>query len=343
MIIKELKIDGLRNLDKSEFTFCKSKNLVFGLNGTGKTTILEAIFLSGFGKSFQNVRKSNLVNYNKDEFLINILCSNNFGESKISAFYNNKFSLLLNSKKTNIFEVSKHLYPVFFSSSNYNLYIESKPYIRKLINRCIFGVSSLYIHYILSYNKALKQKNHLLKTTQNITELSSWNNIMSEFSEKIVGIRMEFIDKLNKEIKNKYDRKLEIKYIPSLITGKGISKDAFFSELEKLKNKEIKYKKSLKGTHLDNFEIYLDSRNLRFHSSGEKKINLLLIYISFIELFKKEKNEYPIFLVDDFDTAIDSNNINYLIENYPDLQVIATSVNKNSSFDRLIGLNKENE
>ncbi|MFC2155439.1 DNA replication/repair protein RecF [Acidobacteriota bacterium] len=342
MIIENLKITGLRNLKKVAYSFCKNKNLVYGLNGIGKTTILEAIFIAGFGKSFLNVKKSDLVNYEEDSFLINLSCRNPFGDYKISAFYNNKFSLLLNGKKTNILEASKYIYPVFFSSSSYNLYIESKPYIRKLINRLIFGVYALYIHYILSYNKALRQKNYLLKTRRNSAELSSWNKIISEFSAKIGGIRMEFIVKLNSEIKRKYGDRLKIKYSPSFGTGSEISQEACFYELEKLKEREIKYSKSLKGPHLDNFEIHLDSRNLKFHSSGEKKINLLMVYISFIELFKKERNEYPVFLVDDFDTAIDSKNIDFLMENYPDLQVIATSVNKNSRFEKLIELGKEN-
>jgi recombinational DNA repair ATPase RecF len=67
-----------------------------------------------------------------------------------------------------------------------------------------------------------------------------------------------------------------------------------------------------------------------------------MLYIAFIELFKRQKNEYPVFLVDDFDTAIDVENIDFLIKNYPELQVIATSVNKNNGFNRLIELRKEN-
>ncbi|MCK4764269.1 MAG: DNA replication/repair protein RecF [Candidatus Aminicenantes bacterium] len=346
MIIKNLKISGLRNIQKGGFSFCEAKNLIYGANGAGKTTVLEAIFISGFGKSFLNVRKADMVNYGKMEFFITSAVKNFHGENKISAVYSSaagtKFSLLLNGKKTNIIELNEYLYPLFFSSSNYNLYIESKPYIRKLIDRFIFGVYALYIHYILGYNKALKQKNYLLKTRRDAAELSSWNQIISETAEKIVGLRMEFVGKLNGEIKSKYDNSLEIKYSPSLGSSGQLSRQDFFYELEGLKEREIKYHKSLKGPHLDNFEIHLNSRNLKFNSSGEKKINLLMVYISYIELFKKEKKEYPIFLVDDFDTAIDANNIEFLMENYPDLQVIATSVNRNSGFDKLIALEKEN-
>lgn len=341
MIIENLKIEGLRNLKGREFSFCESKNLIHGENGTGKTTVLEAIFIPAFGKSFLNIKKSELVSYGEDKFFLDLTCKTLHGANKIGAYFSNKkFSLLLNNKNTTLVEINRYLHPVVFSSANYNQYIESKPYARKMIDRFIFGVDSLYIHYILSYNKALKQKNQLLKTRGNVTELRSWNRIMSETAEKIVDKRATFITRLNAEIKKKYAGSLKIEYKPSL--GTKIGKEAIFLELEKMKEIEARCKRCLKGTHLDDFSIHLNSRNLKFHSSGEKKINLLMVYISFIELFNNIHNDYPIFLIDDYDTAIDERNIAFLIDHYPDLQVIATSVNKNSGFDQLIELKKEN-
>ena len=113
-------------------------------------------------------------------------------------------------------------------------------------------------------------------------------------------------------------------------------------KLEDIKEEEIKFSKSLIGPHLDNFELNLNSKNLKFFSSGEKKINLLLVYISFIELFKKIKDDCPVFLVDDFDTAMDKKNIDILMKNYPEIQVIATSVNGNDKFDHFVELKREN-
>jgi DNA replication and repair protein RecF len=342
LIIEYLKLNGFRNLKNYEISFCKSRNLIYGFNGVGKTSLLEAIFLLAFGKSFLNRKKSDLVNHNSNEFNIRLNCHQAHGFSQVAASYHNRFSLFLNEKKTNIFEINHYLYPVFFSSSDYNLYIENIPYTRKMIDRFIFGVDPLYIRYILGYNRALKQKNYLLKTTQDLSELRSWNKIISELAEKIVGIKMKFIEKLNSEITGKFDRGLTVRYQPSLKVEQGISRASFFQQMESRQEPELKMQRSLLGPHLDGFDILLNSKPLKFYSSGEKKIHLLMIYISFIELFRRVKQEYPVFLLDDFDTAIDSKNIDFLMKNYPEMQVIATSVTINHDFDRLIELKKEN-
>lgn len=343
MIIENLEIRGFRNLIHCELSFCNSRNLIHGMNGTGKTSVLEAIFLLSFGKSFLNRKKTEMVNIGSDEFIIRSTSTNPRGLHRVAANYKNRLSLYLDQKKSNIFEINNYLYPVFFSSSDYNLSIENKPHTRKMIDRFIFGVNSLYIRCILGYNKALKQKNYLLKTSRNLPELRSWNKIISELTEKIVRIKMKFLERLNIEIKNKFDTPLTIGCRPSLKIDEGISREIFFRQLETLVQPELKYQRSMAGPHLDAFDIHLNSKPLKIYSSGEKKIHLLMIYISFIELYKKIKKEYPVFLVDDFDTAIDDKNIAFLMENYPEMQVIATSVHKNSQFDKSIQLKKTKE
>jgi DNA replication and repair protein RecF len=211
-----------------------------------------------------------------------------------------------------------------------------------MIDRFIFGVDSLYIRYLLSYNRTLKQKNHLLKKIHDVSELRSWNKIISELAAKLVGTKMKFIKQLNRQIKNTFGDTLDIVYNPSLNVEEGISGDVFFRQLEAVEQKETKAARSLVGPHRDVYQLRLGSKALNLRSSGEKKIHLLMIYISFIELFKKEKNRYPVFLLDDFDTAMDTGNIDFLMDHYPEMQVIATSVNNYSKFDRLIELKKEN-
>jgi len=342
LVIQNLKIIGFRNLNEYRVSFCKEKNLIHGVNGAGKTSVLEAVFMLGFGKSFLNVKKADIVKNGALRFLLHAEVVDPGGRlSTIDAVYEGNFFLHLNDKKSTIFDVNSYLYPIIFSSSNYNLYIESRTYIRKLMDRFIFGVNPLYLRTLLSYNKALKQKNYLLKTRVNVDEIRSWNKIIGEISQQITGIKMEFIDSLNEEIERKFDAGPRVRYLPSFPVDTD-NRGTCFQKLENLMQSEIMAKRALIGPHLDNFEIRSNRKNLKFFSSGEKKINLLMIYIAFIEFFKARKNDYPVFLVDDFDTAIDAGNIEFLIENCPDMQVIATSVTESNGFDRLIELKKEN-
>jgi len=342
LILEDLSLQSFRNLNKENFRFSAKKNLIHGMNGVGKTSVLEAIFLMGFGRSFLNIKKSDMIQFTHNQFMVRSVVASQFGKNDLSAIYDKQFGLFVNDKKSGLVEMNKYLFPVYFSSANYNLQVESKPHLRKMINRFIFGVHPLYMHYILCYNKALKQKNYLLKNRKNQTELSCWNKIMSEMAEKIMETRFNFIDTLNKEIKNRFNNDLEVEYRPSLKTPCPPIKDRIYQELEQIKARETQNCQSQIGPHLDNYHLKRSGKNLKFYSSGEKKINLLMIYIAFIEIFKNTKDEYPVFMVDDFDSAIDNRNINFLINNYPDMQIIATSVKKNNQFDRLIELKKEN-
>ncbi|MCP4148624.1 MAG: AAA family ATPase [bacterium] len=345
LIVEEIKLNNFRNLENYSLSLAEKKNLIYGPNGAGKTSILEAIFLMAFGKSFLNVKKSEIVKESAQELSANLTIRSKFGQSNLHCHYKNSFTVNLNGKKSSILEINNYLYPVFFSSSNYNLYIESKTHIRKLTDRFIFGLDSLYLNTILRYNKGLRQKNYLLKTKQNFGQLSSWNKLLSELSENLIRIKMKFVEDLNNQIAGKFGKHLRVSYTPAFQLQKdhSVNRESLFDQLEKIKQSEILYKRSLIGPHLDNFELYLEGKNLKFYSSGEKKIHLLMLYIAFIEQFKETKNDYPVFLVDDFDTAIDEKNIDFLMENYPEMQVIATStaVKGTNEFNRLIELRKE--
>jgi DNA replication and repair protein RecF len=343
LIVKKIKIQGFRNLIDKSIEFSPGQNLIYGLNGAGKTSILEAIFFLGFGKSFLNAKRAEVLNRDSREFQVRMLVEDSITQHELACFFcGNRFSFMSDDKKISLMDANEIFHPVFFSSSNYDTYIQSKPFVRKLVDRFIFGVNSLYIHYILSYNKALKQKNHLLKKGKNFSGLTGWNRVLSDTGVKIMNNRINFVDKLNREIGSSFDSSLQIRYKPTMRLHKDLSVDQYFNELEKISEVEIAAHRCFKGPHLDHFEFLLNGENLKYNSSGEKKINLLKIYISFIELFKKEKKQYPVFLVDDYDTAIDSENVEFLLNHYPEMQVIATSVNKNSQFDCLIELFKEN-
>jgi DNA replication and repair protein RecF len=345
LVVKNLQINGFRNLNKFSIRFGELKNLIHGVNGSGKTSVIEALYLLGFGKSFLPVAKQEMVNFNGSGFYIHAEITNGSGENSLSASYDNKFKLQLNSEKGPLSEIGKYLYPLFFSSLNYNLFIDHNPYFRKMIDRFIFGLHAIYLHPVLRYNHLVKQKNSLLKKLGkpiNISELESWNKLLSATGFEIVKKRMKFVNQLNDEIREAFASEMEINYHPALLSRGEISETSIFNDLTLMRNAEIKCRRCLLGPQRDRFAITVSGKKLQLFSSGEKKKHLIMAYLAFIHLYFRVHNDFPVFLIDDYDVAMDQDNLNFIIDRFPRMQIIATSVTRNDKFENLFELEKEN-
>ena len=345
MVVKELHINGFRNLNKFVIHFGDLKNLIHGVNGSGKTSIIEAMYLLGFGKSFLQASKEEMTNFDSPGFYIRAEIATPAGTNRLSASFDKKFKLQLNNEKGPLAEIGKFLYPLFFSSLNYNLFIDHNPYFRKMVDRFILGVHSLYLHHILRYNHLVKQKNSLLKKLGkpiNNPELESWNKLLSAAGFEIVKKRMSFINQLNNEIKEAFASELEINYYPALLTCREISEASFLNDLQLMKNSEMRSRRCLLGPQRDRFAVMVSGKKLQLFSSGEKKKHLIMVYLAFINLFYRVHDDFPVFLIDDYDVAMDLKNLNFIIDHFPRMQIIATSVAKNDKFENLFELGKEN-
>lgn len=342
MFIEKIEIYGFRNLKKKKvFSFTDNRNIIYGPNGSGKTTILEAIYILGFGRSFLNVKKEELLNNESLEFFIDSSIIKSQLEIKISASLNKTFSLFLDGEKSGISGIGRNFFPLFFSSSDYVSLISSRSSLRKLFDRFIFGIENIYSKELIEYKKVIRNKSYLLKHNPELAHLKGWNKLLAEYILKITGKRFNFIKMINDHVQDKYCNGIEIRYTPSssaFCYGDEFKLETVLSVLDGVLEKEILYKSPVVGTHLDKYEIFLDNRPLRLYSSGEKKLNLLFIYLAYIDMFLSKRGEHPVFLIDDYDIAMDEENTEVLMSKYPAMQIIATSVRNNKNFDSIIKL-----
>jgi DNA replication and repair protein RecF len=345
LVVRHLQINGFRNLKKFAVSFGSQKNLIHGANGSGKTSVIEALYLLGFGKSFLPASKLDMVNFHCPGFHVRAEIENRSGENSISAIFETSFKLCVNEANDTPARIGEILYPLFFSSMNFNLTVEHIPLFRKMIDRFIFGVHPLYLHHLLRYNHLVKQKNHLLKKLGkpiNFSELGSWNKLVSATGFEIVKKRMEFVNQLNDEVKCGFCPELEITYQPSTWSDCEISESSIFNDLELARNSEIASKRCLLGPQRDRYDVSVDGKKLQLFSSGEKKKYMILIHLAFINLYQRANGEFPVFLFDDFDVALDAWNLDFIIDRFPNMQIIATAVAKNDKFESVFELGKEN-
>lgn len=130
-------------------------------------------------------------------------------------------------------------------------------------------------------------------------------------------------------------------YAPALLAPAPVSAASMFAELERMGRSEVRSRRSLIGPQRDRFEVTVAGKKLQLFSSGEKKKFLMMLYMAFIELFRRARGEYPVFLIDDYDAAMDERNLEYVLDHFPAMQVIATSVARNGRFASLLELKKE--
>ena len=166
MKITKLKLNNFRNYDHGTFDFCDNLNIIFGDNGTGKTSLLEAIHYLSLTKSFRSHNNSDVVQYSNDYFQI----FGNFNDFKLQKLtvnlnYSKKEGkkLFFNNtelkKKTDI--IGK--IPVIILSPNNQKITESGPLLRRnFIDRILSQINREYLFELIEFKKLIYQRNLLL-------------------------------------------------------------------------------------------------------------------------------------------------------------------------------------
>lgn len=342
MYLKNINICDFRTLKSFELDFNDKKNLIFGDNGVGKTSILEAIYLLGFGKSFNEKKLKNLIRYGEEKFSVSSSINCLLGKYKIDANYNNQIlSLHIDEKKKTVKDIQKFFFPLYFSSEFGHVILSSQNERRKFFNRLIFGLDALYISILLSYNHSIYQKNVLLKQNSHIKEISSWNQVICEMAYKITKYRYDFVEKINNELKELFGFNIYIKYDASIQIENYPTSGDFLTFLNDNLYIDKKYRYSYFGPHRDRFIFYsFTNKDIISCSSGEKKIYFLYLYLCYVEMFFAVRGEYPVFLIDDYDTALDEKNKGAFQEINEKVQIISTAVKNDVIFDYSFCLNK---
>ena len=342
MKIKQIKLINFRNLENVELNFINNINIIIGGNGAGKTNILEAVYLNSLTKSFRANNDIELIKFNKDFLRIKTIIKENSYNEKV--LYNiDKISkkIYLNSNK--ITKLSEYIgkYPVVISTPEDVLMIKTSPSNRRdVLNISICQFNKEYFKTLNEYNKLLKLRNDYLKRilVNSNSDMKYFEIITNKLIEKAIYIYIErnkYINSINSYLGSIFEhiclnKNLILKYSPNVdITeydDENISK-ILHKKFKRDFNKEISLGMTISGPHRDDFNFYLDNKDMKFYSSeGQKKMAVISYKLAEMKLFQEQEDKKPIILLDDLFSELDIKNKNRLVKYIPeDLQVIITS------------------
>lgn len=333
MKLKHLKIFNLRNHSHSEIDFSDGINLIYGPNGSGKTTILEAISICSMSKSFLPTLDQNLIKYEQKEYEVGLRAINDLGaEYNVDVKFGASKKKISNNDSENL--SPKNLIgniPIVVLSPDYKSITFGSPGDRRdFIDKVISQISKSYLSKLIQLKKVLKQRNSLLsifKKNERYDDalMEPWTEKLIELNADIVMKRHEFINELMPMFKETFkeiapNEEVELIYDAYKIE-EGIREDRvkIIEELHKYYEyrKEVEYHRAstIFGPQKDELIIKINSGIAKdYASQGQHKSLLISLKIAEFNYLKSYCNETPIVLLDDIFAELDESRSKHVID-----------------------------
>ncbi len=321
MWLKRLKLSNFRNYKTLSVTFSPNVNLIQGENGLGKTNLLEAIHLLSTGRSFRTANLSDLIRHGAPGFLVQAEIERDGIDQSIAMSYDGtNRKVKINATTHNNFSNVLGLLPsVLYAPYDHALIAGAPAERRRFLNMHIAQIDPVYVHHLLRYGKALKQRNALLKSKQEAS-IEVWEAQLAHSGAYLINRRQKAIEELFPHLKSLSDVNFTIVYEPSL-TGD------LKEQWKQSRKKDLIMGSTLAGPHRDDMVISADGKSAKaFSSEGQKRSCLAALKLAQWGALKEEVGDDPLIAIDDFGVHLDEEKTQQLFEEVKGLgQVFLTT------------------
>ena len=343
MILSKIKLINFRNYKAAEVHFHPGINVLFGSNGQGKTNILESLYYLSLTKSFRTNSDQNLI-LNGAEFCRIQGDFHNDQQKSISSAI--AYSVLdgkrlkFNGSKIQRFSDYIGSIPIVLLSPSDLEISQSGPYRRRQFLDIMLSQSSqVYLHHLIEYRRALKQRNTLLQTEkEDKSMLLAWNDALVKNGSIIINLRKEAVERLDQMVKSHYqtlsgsndNTKIIYQYSFPLKNSADLS-GAYHLTLDQAYQKDKQSQATTIGPHRDDLLFLINGKPLRsIGSQGEHKTFVIALKIAEFYYLKNIHREAPILLFDDIFGELDPVRINNMINSLSQIgQVFITTTSIN--------------
>lgn len=319
MKISSIQLNNFRNYSTAQIKFGDKLNFIVGKNAQGKTNLLESIYLLSVGKSPKNSKDKQIIKFNTERAKIEIDFSTLAGSKNIKMYLDksNKKSIKINNLNIlKLTELVGTLSVVYFSPDELKLIKEVPEDRRTFLDVSISQFDKPYLYNLIKYEKILKQRNSILKSLDSreskIEQLKLFTPQLIETAEKIIEKRLKFIENINKFTQNIHKNiteteNLDISYSYNKKSDLSIKEDLIL-QFQKNIDKELELGYTCIGPHRDDIIFKINGLDCKFYASqGQQRTVALVVKLALMEVIKQEIGEYPILLLDDVLSELDSN------------------------------------
>jgi DNA replication and repair protein RecF len=304
MAISQLSLTDFRNLKSTTLDFDRCFNLISGDNGSGKTSLLEAIYVLCQAQSFRTHQLKQCINHNKSEFLL----FGRFNGFKAGlARYKDRLEIRIDGQAIKRRSELVRKSPIQIVNADSFVLVDGAPAKRRgFLDWCLFHVEPGYAEYWNQFQHALKQRNRLLKTKQDLSLLDYWDQHLVEPSLDLYRMRQQYSIKLKDIIDDQFadilqDVQLAIEYKQGWTPGKSLT-----DSLKDQRDRDIRSGFTGAGVHRDDLELTTQGKFIgEVLSRGQSKRVCLVLLLAVLKLVNDISGEPVILLIDDLHSELD--------------------------------------
>lgn len=331
LTVQHVRVHAQYSLDVSP-----NVTLITGVNGSGKTSLIEALYIALQGSSFKG---SDIDVLGRDASWYRVDVSYADDTTRTVKFDPSKSSgkkQFIVDGKTNYRLLDRYKYPiVLFEPDDLRLLNGSPTRRRQFIDRFIAQLDPHYALSLRRYERALKQRNALLKQGTVRDSLFAWDVTLSEYGSHIITQRRKFIDELNRRLNDVYASIAHTNDIVTVSYSYHMSAQvgqSLLAELHQTTDRDMLLGYTTTGPHRHDILFEFNSSPaLSVASRGEVRSIVLALKFLEVDIIESITDKNPLILLDDVFSELDEERQNHLVDLTKKNQIIITSATNNSN------------
>ena len=348
MTLENIEILNFKNISNAKLEFSSGVNCLLGMNGMGKSNLLDAIHLLSMSRPMSSLPDVSLMKHGEEAMLVKGVFNTESGsQDTISCGMTKGKRKILKRNGKEYAKLSEHIgnYPIVISTPDDSRIVSgSAEERRKLMDMVISQADATYLSSLIRYNKALDNRNKMLRAgVKDPILYESIEKSMEETGAVINQARQEWVKTIAPMVQEIYNRIAGGRETTALSYKSALNTSTMKEVLDSHRAKDHILGFTSAGIHRDDIETSLDGHSLRaLGSQGQLKTFAVALRLAIFRYLKEKKGVTPLLLLDDIFDKLDAERVENImreVSNEDDFgQIFITDTNRKHLDDILAGI-----